>query len=324
MSATLTWYASGLGTKTGTGIANLLDDLDTLVTSKSADANFKWETAGKSTGATPYYYLMRRKDGSAGRIALICWTSAPAANNVAILDGAPTNNNVNLVYFPSGTGTTLSNLTAASGTICGVDTNAVKCTNMGVFGTIYGTSIQPFYYENAEGVLFGFGNPASSSTYGGGAGSLLVDAADVAYDCTFGINAVTFTGFGGTTALFPYQSAGVLAGASTACVRTNYGSSNRAYYQAWAPSGNWANVSVSATDILTDTGNSKAWILGCPLLGNTKGEGMVLKLRQIGYGPGTTGPFSVYNTTGPVVAARQFSQTTTGVTGAPWCANFKI
>ncbi len=326
MSATVSWASSGLGTKTGTTNQLCLDDLNTLITSKSGDATFKWEVAGSSTGATPRYTLLRRKDGSAGRIAIIIWDSAPAANNAAILDTTPTSNAVQFAYFPAGTGTTLSNLTAASGTICGNDTGAIKCCSPGTVGTVYAALIQWFYFDHAEGMVFCLENPAAVLTYSAGAGAHVVDGADVAYDVVFATNGANpWNSFGSVTVPpLPWQATFLNAGLSTTgVIRTNYGSSNRNYFHAFAASGVWANVAVSSTDILTDTTLNKAWFLSPQLLGTTKGEGPILKWRQIAYGPGTVGAFTVYNTTGPVVAARQASAATAGTNGAPWMCNFK-
>ena len=111
---------------------------------------------------------------------------------------------------------------------------------------------------------------------------------------------------------------------SSPCARTNYGSANRVYYSAFQPSGAWAQQAVGPSDVLTDTSASKAWFVPMQMLGMTKGEGFALKLRQIGFGPGTTGPFASYNTTGPVVAARQFNSMTSGGNGYPWLTNFKL
>jgi hypothetical protein len=122
----------------------------------------------------------------------------------------------------------------------------------------------------------------------------------------------------------PHVVTTINAGSNSPCVRTNYGASNRVYFQAWTPSSTWAAVAVSSTDILTDTTNSKAWFVPMQLLGVTKGEGFVIKFRQFGLGPGTTGPLTPYNTTGPVVAARQVNLATVGGNGYPWVTNFKI
>lgn len=324
MSATLSWASSGLGTKTGTAIGNLFADLVTLISSKAADASFSWEVASSNTASTPYQITLKRKDASAGRLLLVAWSSAPAGNNAAILDGAPTTNSLYGAYFPAGNVDTPSNLTAASGTIMGDDTGAVKVwAGMGI-ATIYSANVQPFYFDSTEALVFGFQNPANATTYLSAAGAILVDAADNAYDAVMSTSGAG-AGFGvGPNTLLQWSSATVNAGTATQCVRTNYGSSNRTYFQAWVPSGAWANSAVGPTDIMTDTGANEAYFAPLQLLGQTKGEGFILKLRQMALGPGTVGAFTVYNTTGPTVAARQISAATAGANGQLWLTEFKL
>jgi len=324
MSATLTWASSGLVTKTGTTVAALIADIVSLVNSKSGDSSFYWQVASSSTASSPNYVVLKRKDGSAGRILLVVWTSAPAGNNAAILDGAPTTNSLYGAWFPSGNVDTPSNLTASSGTILGDDTNCVKVWAAMAAATIYAASIQSFYFDSAEAMYFGFQNPANTTAYFAGAGSILVDGSDNAYDGVIG------TGTGGSQlgaspgSTLAYSATAVLANSTTACVRTNYGSSNRTYFLAWYPSSAWANVAVSSTDILTATASNLAYFVPLQLLGQTKGEGFILKLRQVALGPGTVGPLTAYNTTGPVVAARQFNAATSGANGMVWMTNFKL
>lgn len=325
MSATLTWASSGNITKTGTTAQLFLDDLDTVITSKSGDASFSWQTAGKnSTGASPLYLVLSRKGGSAGRILIVVWTSAPAANNVAILDQSPSTNQIYIAWFPAGTANTPSNLTGASGTIMGVDTGCVKVAAAGTVAAMYGASLQLFYMDSAEGFVLGSANPATPQTYMCGAGAVLVDAADVAYDATFGFNTNSAANFGVNTPPIPWLGTFSNAGNTIPYVATNYGSANRRYYMGLVPSGIWANQAVGSQDVLTDNSVNKTWFVAPQLLGQTKGEGFVLKFRQFGWGPGTTGPFSAYSTTGPVVAARQFCNQSSGSTGFPWFTNFKI
>lgn len=324
MSATLTWASSGAATKTGTTINTLLDDLDTLITSKAGDATFFWQKASKSSAATPFYLTLKPKDGSAGRILLLCYTSAPANSNSAIFDAAATTNVLYGAYFPAGNVDTPSNLTAASGTIMGDDTGAVKVWANMAIGTIYGASVQAFYFDSAEAMVFGFHNPAGANVGFAGAGNLLVDASDNAYSAVFSLGSASAANFGGVSAVMAFSTTTINAGSASACVRTNYGASNRTYFQAWVASSAWASSAVSSTDILTDTSNSKAWFVPVQLLGTTKGEGFVIKLRQIALGPGTTGPLTPYNTTGPVVQARQFNIATVGGNGYPWITNFKL
>lgn len=325
MSATLSFASSGLGAKTGTTSATLIADLVTLITSKSGDANFKWEVASSNSVTSPLYIVLKRKDGSAGRILLTIWTSAPAGNNAAILDQAPSTNNLYGAYFPAGNVDTPSNLAASSGTIMGDDTGAVKVWASMTVSTIYGASIQPFYFDSDEGCYFAFQNPAAAAIYMSGAGALIVDAADNAYDCVVGFGTSSLATFGGSlNTIMQWSSATALAGGNTACVRTNYGASNRTYFIGLVPAGTWASSAVSATDIMTDTSNSRAYFVPVQLLGQVKGGGFELKLRQLGLGPGTVGALTVYNTTGPVVAARQVNAATSGGNGYPWLVNFKL
>lgn len=325
MSATLSFASSGLGTKTGTTSATLIADLVTLINSKSGDSNFKWQVASSNSVTTPLYIVLKPKSGAAGRILLVIWTSAPAGNNAAILDQAPTTNALYGAYFPAGNVDTPSNLAASSGTILGDDTGAVKVWATMTVATIYAASIQPFYFDSDEGCYFAFQNPAAAAVYMSGAGALIVDAADNAYNCVvgFGTTALNTIGAANSTVM-AWSVATAAAGNNTACVRTNYGASNRTYYIGLAPAGNWANVAISSTDILTDTANSRAYFVPIQLLGQVKGGGFELKLRQLGLGPGTVGAFTVYNTTGPAVAARQVNAATAGGNGYPWLTNFKL
>ncbi len=326
MSATLTWASSGNCTKTGTANANFLDDLDTLITAQAGNAAFFWQKAGKQSVTTPLYLLLSRKDGSVGRIAIIIWSSSPAANNAAILDTTPGTSLPYIAWFPAGNANTLSNLASASGTICGDDTNAVKVCPFQSIGTSYGASFVTFYMDSAEGMVFGAANPGAVATYIMGAGKLAIDSSDVVYDCTFGSGGQSAATWGSnSTGTFPWSVTAILAGTSnTAQIRVNYGTNNKLYFNAWLPSGVWASQAVGSSDILTDTSVTKVWFVPTQLLGQTKGEGFALKFRQFGYGPGTTGPLTVYNTTGPVVAARQFCNSTTGNNGSPWFTQFKL
>lgn len=323
MSALLTWHHSGLGAKTGTDNAAVINDLVTLISSKSGDANFKWQVASSQVAVSPFYIVLKRKDASAGRILLSIWTSAPAGANSAILDAAPSINTLYGSFFPNGNVDTPSNLTAASGTILGNDTGVVKVWGAMSPGTIYTANIQPFYFESEESVYFGFQNPATANCYFAGAGNLVVDGTDNEYPAVLSFATGGVNNFGGQTSPLAWSSTAIPAYLASACIRTNYGSANRVYFMAWAPSGPWASSAVSASDILTDTSLNRSYFLPVQLLGQAKNEGITLKLRQIQFGPGTLGAFTAYNTTGPVVAARQFNAATIGGNGYPWFTNFK-
>lgn len=327
MSATLTWYNSGLGAKTGTTIGAAFTDLKALIDSKAGDSNFKWEVKGSNIASTPYYLLLGRKDGSVGRILIVNWSSAPAGNNAAILDTAPQTNTFYIAWFPNGNASTASNLTASSGTIAGDDTNCVKVSIGNTVASGYTTNQQWFYFDCEDGIVLFSQNPASSvAQHFLGAGDLLIDASDTAYGCTFGAFNVAHTNFAGNaTTIWSYAAANQNAGNTTPCVRSNYGSSNRQYYQAFECV-IWTVTMPSSTDILTDTSANKAWFVPVLLLASQiKGGGFQLKLRQIAIGPGSTGAFTTYSTTGPVVKARQASAFTGGnVISVPWFVNFKL
>lgn len=323
MAALLTWQNSGLVTKTGTTATTLFNDMVTLITSKSGDAAFKWEVASSST-AGPMYIVLKRKTGAAGRILIVLWVGLPAGNNSAILDDAPQTDQPYVAWFPSGNVDTPSNLTASSGTILGNDTNCVKVSpRPGSVASIYGTSVQFAYFDCDDGVVLCFQNPASSQLWAMGAGLLIVDNADNEYGCTWGsgnagswqpsqTNQMTWTG---TT-----RSAG---SNGLGLVRTNYGAANRLYYVPYLP-GPWATeLNGSAADVLVNTSTTQAWFYPIPLIGVTKGEGFALTFRQMAFGPGNLGQFTVYNTTGPVVQARNMGSTVTPTIGYAWLTNFK-
>jgi hypothetical protein len=324
MSATLTWFNSGLGAKTGTTDAALIDDLVALFNSKSGDANFSWQVASSNSATSPNYIVLKRKSGAAGRILLLNYTSAPAGQPANLFDQAPTVNNLYGSYFPAGNVDTPSNLTASSGTVLGNDTGAIKVWASAAVVSLYAANVQPFYFDSAEAVYFGWQNPAAAQLYLAAAGFILVDQADQEYAAVMGFGTGSAAGFGGITPPMTWAAAKPNAGSGTPCVRTNYGSTDRVYAQAWAPNGAWTTQAVGASDLLSDTTISRAYFLPFHLLGQIKGEGFVLKLRQIAIGPQTTGPFTPYNTTGPVVAARQFNGATAGGNGYPWLTNFKV
>jgi hypothetical protein len=330
MSATLQWHSSGLGVKTGTARANFINDLATLFNANLSDSNFSWKVASVSTAGNPNYIVIKRKDGSDGRILIVAYTSAPAGSHTVLFDvsaGAIATTAPYVAWFPSGNTDTPSNLTASSGTILGNDANAVKVSPGGVFTTTYAASIQHFYFDSAEAVWFCQQNPSSGSLFMFGAGDLLIDSADNAYGATIGFagSALGNWGSGGGSSVMAHTTNVVQAGSiSDNMIRTNYSSSNRVYFHAWVVSGTWGGVPVSSTDILTDTAANRAYFVPMQLLGQSKGEGFVLKHRQIAIGPGTVGPFQVYQTTGPTVQARQINARTLGAVGAPWLVNFKI
>lgn len=323
MSTTLTWNFSGLGTKSGTAVGNLIDDIVALVNSKSGDANYNWQVASSQNTGNTLHIVLKRKDASVGRVLLIIFTASPANQNSALFDQAPSLNTLYGAWFPNGNVDTPSNITAATGTVLGDDTGSVKSWASMLVSSIYGANVQVFTVDSTEGIYFFFQNPATSTMYGSGVGKLIVDGGDVERDCVVGFaaNSLSTLGQGGQMI---WTSAASPAGGGSACVRTNYGAANRVYFIAWAPNGAWLNTAVGSGDILSDTATQRAWFQSLSLIGQVKGEGIVLKLRQFGIGPGTTAAFTSYNITGPVVAARQCNALSSGGIGYPWFTNFKI
>jgi hypothetical protein len=328
MSATLTWFSSGLGVKLGTTRADFITDLNNLVVTKVADANFKWEVASVSVAGNPNWLCLKRKSGAAGRILIVAYTAAPAGANTALFDvaaGSILTTGAYIAWFPAGNVDTPSNLTAASGTILGDDTGVVKAANNGTTNANYPALFQHYYFDSDEGIWFFQTNPAASTIGYMAAGDLLVDGSDVAYGATIGgggSGTLSWSASGATQHLFSATT--ISAGASTQVIRTNYGSSNRTYYNAYSINGVWAASAASPTDIMTDTALNKAWFLPVAVIGNTKGEGPILKHRQVAFGPAVTGSFTVYSTTGPAVQARHMSGNTVVTTGIPWLTNFKL
>lgn len=325
MSATLTWYNSGLGTKTNTTVAAYYTDFKTLMDSKSGDANFTWEVQASNLGSSPYYVWLRRKDASNGRILIVTYTGAPAGNNTAIFNGAPATNAIFSAFFPNGTASSPSNLSASSGSISGDDTDCTMAASFGSISNNYGASLQHYYFDCYDGIISLTQNPASTNFFGGAVGLLAVDGADDAHSIVVGGNTISWDAFGTSTWII-YTAAGHAAGSANAYMKSSYASqaSDISWYPAWFTPV-WSSQTIGVNDILTDTSNTDAWFVPMPLVAcKIKGGGFPLKLRQIGFGPQSLGQFSIYNETGPVVKARCLAATTATDTGVPWVTNFKI
>jgi hypothetical protein len=324
MATTLTWQLSALGTKTNTGLAAQILDLKTLLDLYSGTGSFNWMVAGSNTGSSPYYIMLKRKDGSAGRILVVGYSPAPANGNAAIFDQIPLADTMFVAFFPSGNADTASNLSAASGTIAGDDTGAVKAIGPGAASTSYAASVRPFFFDSEEAMYFGFSNPAGSSVFFCGAGYTVIDGADVAYPATVGSggNLNTFGASSGGGWL-DWTANATLSGAAQNGVKTNYGKANNTFVSAWKPS-NWNGQTIGSYDLLNDTENASAYFVPTMLMANrTKGGGFPLKLRQIAYGPTCAGPFPQYRTTEGIKAIGITALNAGGVS-FPWAVNFKI
>lgn len=324
MSATLTWANSGNLTKTGITAGLLLDDLDAGITANSANSAFTWQTAGKnSVTGSPLYLVLSPKGGGVGRILIVIYTTAPTSVNTILFDQSPVLNSIFIAYFPNGNINTPTNLNTNTGGIMGNDTGATKAACANTVSAFYPASQLLWYFDSAEGVVIGCSTPASGTTFMMGAGNLIVDAADVAYPAAMGSHGWQ-PGAAGSS-VWNWSPSTILAGATASeQPRCNYGSPNQTFFMGFQPIGVWANQPQGTSDVLTNSALNQAWFVPIPLLGQTKGQGFVLKLRQMGFGPGTVGAFATYSTTGPVVAARQFCNITVGGNGFAWFTNFKI
>lgn len=328
MSATLTFASSGLTAKTGTTVSATWTDLLSMFTAQAGNAAFSWAVASSNVGSSPRQITLKPKGGGAGRILLVQWDSAPGSNNSAILGGAPTTTVIYACYFPAGNTDSPANLTAASGTILGDDTGVTGAVMCGAQTALYATSVQCYYFDSAESILICFNNPGGATTYGIFVGGIAVDGNDAVVTGVMGLGTTPNTlTFGATTGFpLPFTTSTYTKGTSTApVVHLYYNGAVKAFYIAYMPSAVWATQAPGAADILSDTGTTDVWFVPIPLISNTKGEGFVLKLRQLGLGTGTTGAFTIYNSTGPVVQARSIVSATAGsAAGYPWLTNFKI
>jgi len=327
MAALLTWNNAGPQVQTSTSVGDCFTDLKNLIDSVLANALYKWQVSSSNLAGTPYYVTLKPKSGAAGRILIVCWTGAPAGNNVAILDTTPTSNQLHICYFPNGNVDTPSALTAASGTIMGNDTGAVKCTPIGTLSTLYASGYRWSYLDTDEQCLFFTQQSGVHTTYGGCAGMCLVDSADVAYAGTIGAGATALQNMAGGTPTAPWTPITALAGSTTGCIRTNYGGPNRQLALAFAPVGTFNNQAPGAQDPTIESSTGRAYFFAIPLIpaGATPAvrDGAPLKMRQIAFGPQVQSAWQVFNTTGPVVAARAAqSFPTTGVN--LWCTNFRV
>lgn len=321
MSAILEWFHS-TGAKTGTTPQFLFTDLAAMFAANVGDANFSWEVASSEVVTTPLQITLKPKGGGIGRILFICYTSAPAGNNPAFLNGAPTINRFYTTFFPNGNVDTPSNLAASGGTVMGDDTDSLYVSAGTNISNMYAASVTPYYFDSAEGVVLFTQNPISTTIYSQGAGYLFVDASDNVYPSNFGFgqnNANLWQGSGPMN----WASGNYLPTNTNARARVNYGGNNRQFFNAWLPTGLWAN-STAGNSMLIDTGSSQAFFVPVSLLGQLRGEGFVLKWRQIAFGPPTTGAFATVTETGPTIVARQAYSNGAGSTGAMWFINSKI
>jgi hypothetical protein len=329
MATTLT-FALGIGpTPTATGEIGFFNDMVTMINNKLGDASFSWKVLSSNVASSPYYVVLGRKDNSAGRILLIDYLSSPAGYNPSLFDSPTvTTDYCQVAYFPNGNVSTPSNLTSNTGAVMGNDTGVVKLTSnqtpiTSMYNALTGTIL--YYFDSYDFVSIGVGN-AYYQQWAFIGGKCLVDYTGTAYDGCMG----SIIGTSQNSALMQWCPSTVSTPAGLATyniIRTNYGSNNRAYFSAF-PNSAWLYTANGTTgDILADNSNSKAWFAAYPLMGQTKGEGVVLKLRQMAWGPSTNVAFQEYSVSGPTVAAISANNSASGSTTSYsnlWFTNFQV
>ena len=352
MASTLTWNSAVAAAVSAAATAvQFFTDLNALVTAQAANSAFSWQVGVLNTSntlANPTYITLVQKATIAasggiaanpGPVILICnYASAPSFFNTNTMDAVPSTSQLMISYFPNATTVTpvagALNVTGSTQAVTtfGNDTGCVKMTNqVSAISTIYAVGVQMSYADSADCIYISTGSPATtfSAQYAMMAGLGVVDYSGNVYGCCVHFSSAPATNSSGTISNWAVGGAAQNAGnASSRVLRTNYGSLNRVYFDAFvAPS--WAAQSVPAAigDIMQNNSTGYAYYAPIQLMGNTKGEGVVLKLRQIAYGPQTVVNYTVYYTTGPVVAAMQLVATISGVAGSaiiPWLTNFQL
>ena len=331
MATTLTFYQSTGPTPTAFTDAGFFNDLNTMITANSGNSNFNWEVLSYQTATSPYYMVLGRKDSSAGRILLCDYITSPSQYNTAVFDqNSVSTGYLQIAWFPSGTASTPSNLTSSSGTIMGNDTGVVKfnTSENPIAGSIYqNTANTKLYYFDSYDYLSIFCGINSSTQYAMIAGKCLVDYSTPANAYDASAQFVSSASAGSQYMSWSSGSSPQYAGQSnTQYVRTNYGSSNRVYFNAWnVPT--WAGTYPpgSTYDIMAQNSSNQLYYTSIPLIGQTPGEGVVLKLRQMAYGPTTNTPFQSWSSsTGVQAIQAQSNSSGSGSQVSMWFTNFQI
>lgn len=330
-SSTLTWRcgANPAVSATTSGGGHWMQKLNDAVVANAGDSNFKWQVASLST-TNPFYCVLKRKDGSAGRLLFLSYSSAPANANPPILGSTSITANCPMVcWFPSGNVDTPSNLSAASGTVMGNDAGATGCV---LFGPNIASGNTLTYWECEDAVVVSYQSTAASTHYAAVGGKCFVDSSDVEIDgvVPFSNNSNGVSGYwSGSSAPVWTNSVPPVAGAVTHAARITFsGGSQNVFYRVSNPPQSFLAQSGSpVNDPLLDTGTTTVWFLNslwAPAYSQPCGKGVYVRLRQIGYGPESSSAFQVYNTTGPTVQARSMLPISGVTAGVPWMTNFKL
>jgi hypothetical protein len=276
--------------------------LNSYITALAAFSDFPWQVASFNGTTSPWYVVLKRKSGAAGRIIFIGVTTAPGTTyNPQLGPYSWGTGGVRGGFFPQATSDTPANILATSGDVFtnpGGATGLSQNTPM-VTGTHTFTA-----WACEDGLFLRHGPPASFASLGFYGD--LMEADDTAQPIAFtsnsfidGLNAVATPTVG---------TAGGYATISGAPMHFGAG---------WTP-----DLSLAA--YLRDAGAKKAWFYPRSMLSLQLPPAQMLKykLRQIALGPTPLAGYERLASTGDVLRA-QTAHPDTDAT-AVWLTNFKV
>lgn len=299
----ITWNLSDEANKTGITINDLFADFINAVTANAGHSHFKWEVASSNSTTHPLYVVLKRKDGTKGRILFLGAVTAiaSAAVNPVLFDTTSVSaGRMYIAYFPEATSNTPLNLTSNAGGIFDNDSKCTKAAHVGVVSASYTAAIRLWYADSDAGILMCLQSNSSAGTAVSGAGDLVVDFVDdVVVPTAIGSgNSSSFGNFNqvatAATGYFDYSSIKVASGGSDRGIHVylpDVGATNlsRAFIQS-----GWASIATASNSPMFNTALSRALFIPIILVQCAAPEmELRYKLRQIAFGPQHIGAFSV-------------------------------
>jgi hypothetical protein len=318
----ITWYSGPpqeYTTPASAQIDGLLDALNTLIVANSASASATWEVI-QYNSSTPRSILLRRKNGSAGRIVI--FGNNGSTPNAAAVRGTATASTHYIGYSATSTTNTVSNYTTGAPLPDSDYIPGVACWGIAV-STFYTLA----YAEFADGIYF---NVATSTGHSvAGAGSIVEDINGTAYPAIQGTGTNGAAGWGpgqsNTGGIFP-PSPGTDASysSSTSAIVVRFSSANSMLYRLFSISGTSSNLYTR----LLDASTHRHHFFPVWLCWNTTAAASVFgKLRGIAFGPQATRwaeRFTVGSPPNPTSAYALGYGNINGNTNPVWFVNFDI
>ena len=304
MTTTIAWKALPVGpalSATGTNIVGLFNQLNNYFTSLAANADCHWEVCSFNVAASPYHLVLKRKNGTPGRILFMGVTAAPGAvYNDAMRNYTWSIAGTRAAYFPEATSDVPANLLTNAGEVF---TNPGNCTGMTAsFATYTGTDTLKLF-SSQEGIILRLGGPGSPPTLFWVIGELLERYDEIGINCA------------GTTATFTSPLA-LAPTVSTLGFSVRIGGG-------FAHVGEARSLSVGVQTLLRDLGTKQSWYFPI-ILGTAQAARIDLagyKLRQVTTGGVPLAGDEIIYTTGPVERAYAMSST---VSMFLWLTNDKV